>query len=180
MKMFMLIRIGRSLVALSVVLTAVVSTVVDVMPNEEGHMSNPEWPPHALFHDAAMFCTLLSMMLIFLWLMMRKSREPQIGMLAATLFPFGFWSGFYYITTVFPQASLMTSTVVSDGRFVPLHADNMNIWPDSVLAATPVVFGFPIYINVVIGTVLMVMAASGYTLYKRGVNAGELDSRLLP
>ncbi len=112
------IRAGRAGVTLSVVLTAVVSTVVDVMPGEDGHMGNPQWPPHALFQDAAMFCTLLAMMCIFLWLLLRKSREPQVGMLAATLFPFGFWSGFFYITTLFPQASLLTATV-RDGEVDP-------------------------------------------------------------
>jgi hypothetical protein len=175
------VRAGRAAVTLSVVLTAVVSTVVDVLPGEDGHMGNSQWPPHALFHDAAMFCTLLAMMCIFLWLLLRKSREPQVGMLAATLFPFGFWSGFFYITTLFPQASLLTATVRdASGRFVPLNAGNIAQWPEHVRAATPVVLGVPIYINVAIGVVLMAMAAWGLWRYRRGLRDGEVDPKLIP
>jgi hypothetical protein len=176
----MKIQVGRALVALSVMLTAVVSTIVDVIPGEDGHMGNPQWPPHALFHDAAMFCTLLAMMCIFLWLLLRKSREPQVGMLAATLFPFGFWSGFFYITTLFPQASLLTATVRdASGRFVALNAGNMAQWPDHVKAATPVVLGIPIYINVAIGVVLMAVAALGLWCYRGGLRDGEIDPKLM-
>lgn len=177
----MKIKLGRFLVGLSVTLTAVVSTIVDVIPGEDGHMGNPQWPPHSLFHDAAMFCTLLAMMFIFLWLILRKSREPEVGMRAAALFPFGFWLGFYYITTVFPQASLMTSTVRdASGNFIPLNASNIDLWPQQAIAMTPFVNGMPIYINVTIGTVMMIIAAVGYWMYRRGVSAGEKDPKWLP
>jgi hypothetical protein len=120
-------------------------------------------------------------MCIFLWLLLRKSREPQVGMLAATLFPVGFWSGFFYITTLFPQASLITATVRdASGRFVPLNAGNIAQWPEHVRAATPVVLGVPIYVNVAIGLVLMSTAAFGLWCYRRGLRDGEVDPKLIP
>lgn len=175
--------LGRFLVGLSVVLTAVVSTLVDVMPpsaTDDGHMSNPNWAPHALFHNAAMFCTLLAMMLIFLWLMMRKSREPKVGMLAATLFPFGFWLGFYYITTLFPQTSLLNFMQRdASGKLIAFNMNNVDQWPEAALAMTPFIAGIPIYINVAIGTALMFIAAGGYFMYCQGLKIGETDSKLI-
>lgn len=180
----MKIKLGRFLVGLSVTLTAVVSTLVDILPAsgaEEGHMANVAWAPHALFHNAAMFCTLLAMMLIFLWLMLRTSREPDVGLRAAALFPVGFWLGFYYITTIFPQTSLMNFMVRdATGKFVPLNMNNVGQWPEPAVSATPFVMGVPIYINVTIGTILILIAAVGYWIYQRGVQAGERDPKQLP
>lgn len=176
----MKIKTGCVLVAISVVLTAVVSTIVDVMPGEEGHMGNPTWPPHSLFHDAAMFCTLDAVMLIFMWLLLRKSKEPKVGFVAAALFPFGFWLGFYYITTLFPQASLMATNVKdAAGNFIPLNSSNQALWPANVKAMTPIVAGIPLYMNAMIGTVMMLISAIGWFMYNRGVKAGERDPKLI-
>jgi hypothetical protein len=49
-----------------------------------------------------------------------------------------------------------------------------------VKAATPVVLGVPIYVNVAIGVVLMATAALGLWCYRRGLRDGEVDPKLIP
>jgi len=140
---------GRVLLTLAVGLSAVVSTLVDLLPGKIGHVFNPEWPAHALFHDIVMFLLLDWMAIVCLWLLWRKSGEPRLGPLVSLLLVLGFWSPFYYATVLFPGASLAAN-------------------PAEMEAVSVVVLGFRLYFNVMIGTGLMLMALVGYWLFHRG------------
>ena len=143
--------LGKILVSVALVLSAVISTVVDLLPGEVAHVQNPEWHPHAIFHDIVMFLLLDFMAIVCLWLLWRKSTEPRVGVTVGVLLVVGFWTPFYYITTLFPQASLSASPHdVSQGAIL--------------VSWMP----FPLYINVLVGTVLLVVAAVGYYLYRKG------------
>ena len=61
----------------------------------------------------------------------------------------GFWSPFYYVTTLFPSASLSAN-------------------PAEMEAVSVVILGFRLFFNVMIGTVLMVTGLIGYGLFRRG------------
>ena len=97
---------GKVLISIAVALSAIVSTIVDLLPGDTGHVFNAGWNPHAIFHDIVMFLLLDWMAVVCLWLLWRKSSEPRVGVKVATLLVLGFWTPFYYVSSVFPMASL--------------------------------------------------------------------------
>ena len=140
---------GKVLISIAVALSAIVSTMVDMLPGDTGHVFNPTWNPHAVFHDIVMFLLLDQMALVSLWLLWRKSSEPLTGVRVATLLVLCFWTPFYYVSTFFPMASLSANLAEMDKVSV-------------------LVGGVRVYFNVMIGTSMMVVALIGYWLYRRG------------
>jgi len=143
---------GKILLSIAVALSAIVSTLVDLKPGEAGHVFNPTWPPHAIFHDIVMFLLLDWMALVCLWLLWRKSSEPRVAALVSLLLVLGFWTPFYYVTTLFPMSSLSAN-------------------PAEMQAVSVVVGGMRLYFNVMIGTAMMVIALIGYWLFSKGESA---------
>ena len=143
--------LGKVLISVAIILSAVVSTVVDLMHGDIAHVHNPAWHPHAIFHDIVMFLLLDFMAAVCLWLLWRKSSEPEVAVTVAMLLLIGFWSPFYYVTTLFPAASLSAS-------------------PDDVGKGAILVSWapFPLYINVLVGTALLAIAVLGCLLYRNG------------
>jgi hypothetical protein len=88
-----MIRISRILLSVVLVSTAVVSVAVDWNTT---HIFNPEWHPHAKFHDVVMLWLLSGMSIMALWLLWRRSTEPDIAYLVAMLVPVVFWSPFFF------------------------------------------------------------------------------------
>jgi hypothetical protein len=143
--------LGRALISAAIVLSAMVSTGIDLSRGDTAHVHNPAWHPHAIFHDVVMFLLLDFMGLVCLWLLWRKSSEPEVGVRVAALLMLGFWSHFYYVTTLFPAASLAaTPENVGNGAILVSWAP------------------FPLYINVLVGTFLLATTAVGYFLYSSG------------
>lgn len=142
---------GRILVSMAIVISAGVSTVIDLLPGDTAHVQNPLWHPHAIFHDIVMFLLLDFMAIVCIWLLWRKSSEPGVGVKVGVLLMVGFWSPFYYVTTLFSQASLSASPHdVSKGAIL--------------VSWMP----FPLYINVLVGTAMLLLSATGYYLYRTG------------
>jgi len=83
---------GKVLISVAVALSAIVSTIVDLLPGDTGHVFNHDWNPHAIFHDIVMFLLLDWMAVVSLWLLWRKSSEPLVGVKVATLLVVGFWT----------------------------------------------------------------------------------------
>ncbi len=50
--------VGKVFLSLAVRLSAIVATIVDPLPGDNGHFHNPQWPAHAIFHDIVMFLLL--------------------------------------------------------------------------------------------------------------------------
>ena len=142
-------RISRILLSVVLVSTAVVSVAVDWNVT---HLFNPEWHPHAKFHDAVMLWLLSGMSIMALWLLWRRSLEPDIGYTVAMLVSVIFWSAFFFVTLVIPGTSL--------------QAD--------LKEAPPIVAGIPIYPNVVIATISVILALVGYGLYRASSEANRL------
>jgi hypothetical protein len=130
-------QIGRCILSFVLVVTALLSIVVDWSTT---HLFNPAWPPHAVFHDWAMINLLNGISVCGLWLLWRKSPEPEIGIKMATLISLIFWSAFFYTTTLLPHSSLM----------------------DNPPVALPSVAGLTIYPNAAIGFVLTILTLVGY------------------
>lgn len=136
-------KIGKIILSVALVSTAVVSVAVDW---NSSHIFNDDWPAHAKFHDVAMLNMLCGMCIMGLWLMWRRSLEPEIGARVAALIPTIFWAAFYYTTPLVPGTSLAAS-------------------PDEV---PPYIFGFPLYPNVIVATISIALCAIGYWLYHSG------------
>ena len=101
-----------------------------------------------MFHDIVMFLLLDQLALVSLWLLWRRSSDALIGVRVATLLVLCFWTPFYYVTTIFPLASLSANLA---------DADKVSV----------VVGGLRLYFNVIIGTSMMVIALIGYWIYHR-------------
>lgn len=140
---------GKILISTAVVLSAVVSTAVDLLPGDTGHVFNPNWNPHAIFHDTVMFLLLDWMAIVSLWLLWRDSSEPLVGVKVSVLLVIGFWTPFYYVTSIFPMASLSANLAEMESV--------------SFMFA-----GMRVYFNVLIGTAMILIALSGYWLYRQG------------
>lgn len=136
-------KIGRILISVVVVVTAVVSVAVDW---NSSHVFNPDWPPHARFHDVVMLHLLSGVCILALWLMWRRSTEPDIGVRVAALIPIIFWAAFFYTTLLVPGTGLSAAP---------------NELPPSVA-------GIPLYPNVVIAAICVTLSALGYWLYRSG------------
>ncbi len=143
-------RVSRILLSVVLVSTAVVSVAVDWNIT---HLFNPEWHPHAKFHDAVMLWLLSGMSIVALWLLWRRSAEPDIAYTFAMLVPVIFWSPFFFVTFVIPGTSL--------------QAD--------LKEAPPMVAGIPIYPNVAIATVSVILTLVGYSLYRASRSPATID-----
>lgn len=130
-------QIGRCILSFVLATGALLSIAVDW---NTSHLFNPTWPPHAVFHDWAMINLLNGISVCGLWLLWRKSPEPEIGVKIATLIPLIFWAAFFYTTTLLPNSSLM----------------------DAPTVILPKVAGLTIYPNAAIGFVLSVLTLIGY------------------
>jgi len=102
-------RLGKFILGFVLVVGAVISTAVDWNTT---HLFNPAWHPHARFHDALFLLMLDGTTLIVLWLLYRPSREPDVAVIAATLFALAVWTPFLYIETLIPGTSLLASNDV--------------------------------------------------------------------
>ncbi len=133
--------ISRLLLSVVLVSSAVVSVAVDW---NASHIFNPDWHPHAKFHDVVMLWLLSGMSIMALWLLWRRSTEPAIAYTVAMLVPVIFWLPFFFTTVLVPGTSLKADPKES----------------------FPVVAGISIYPNVVIAAISVILALIGYGLYR--------------
>ena len=108
------------------------------------HVFNPAWPPHARFHVTWGLVVAWSAVAIALWLLWRRSTEPEVGVKVALLVQLALWTPFFYLTLVVPGTSLAE-------------------------AVQPKIAGMVIAPQVVIGIIILVLTAWGYRLATRPV-----------
>ena len=149
---FMKNQIGRYILSFVLITGALLSIAVDW---NVSHLFNPTWPPHAVFHDWAMINLLNGVSACCLWLLWRKSPEPEIGIKMATLIPLIFWSAFFYTTTLLPNSSLM----------------------DNPPFALPKFAGLTIYPNAAIGAFLTILTLIGYAIATAELKRKNADTR---
>ena len=133
-------KIGRILLSTVVVISAVVPIIVDW---NQSHVFNPEWVPHARFHDIMLLITFVGIGVVSLWLIWRQSAEPSVGIRAATLLQLFIW-GSFYVAVFIPGAS---------------PAAFVNEPPPAQLA------GLPLYPNMVIAIISFTLTALADWLY---------------
>ena len=69
------------------------------------HLLNPLWHPHSKFHGAVLLFLFAGVAATALWLMWRDSREPKVAITAAAMLSASYWTPFFYIPFLLPQAS---------------------------------------------------------------------------
>ena len=109
----MKILVGRVLLTVVLAATAILSFVLDWSPN---HLLNPLWHPHARFHGALLLFLLAGVCGTALWLLWRKSSEPEIAVRAAALLSLAFWTPLFYITSVLPGSTSWAGAPEADPR----------------------------------------------------------------
>jgi ABC-type transport system involved in multi-copper enzyme maturation permease subunit len=107
------IRIGRALLTSILAVSTVASFILDWSPN---HLLNPLWHPHARFHGALLLFMLAGVSATAIWLMWRKSSEPEIALRAAALISLSFWTPLFYITSILPGSTSWAGNPETDPR----------------------------------------------------------------
>ena len=134
-------RAGRILLTFAVGAFAVANILADW---NKTHIFNPTWPPHARFHAADMSVIVWSAAAIAIWLLWRRSTEPEVGIKVAVLISVALWSPFLYVTLLVPGTSLWV------GGTPP--------------AAAPRIGGMIIEPQVVLAILFLPLTALGYRL----------------
>jgi len=96
-------KAGKILLTIAVGAFAVINLLADW---NKTHVFNPTWPPHARFHAADMSVIVWSVSVIAIWLLWRRSTEPEVGIMVAPLVSLALWSPFLYVTLIVPGTSL--------------------------------------------------------------------------
>jgi len=107
------LQIGRLLITLVLLATAVLSFALDWSPN---HLLNPLWHPHARFHGALLLFLLAGVNATSIYLLWRHSLEPAVMIRAAALFSLCFWTPLFYITSVLPGSTSWAGDPTHDPR----------------------------------------------------------------
>ena len=132
-------KLGKLVLSFVLLGGAVVSTAVDWNTT---HLFNPDWHPHARFHDALFLLILDATSLLALWLLWRQSKEPEIGVTVATLFPIIVWMPFFFIEALIPGTS-------------PLAIDDVPVAEVGGVVVAP---------NQIVAAVMCGLALIGYSL----------------
>src|SRR5258706_1954925 len=90
---------GRLIMTLILISGALLSFVLDWSSN---HLLNPDWHPHARFHGALLLFLLSGVSLAGVWMLWRKSKEPEVAMKLCAFISGSFSSRFFYVTFLLP------------------------------------------------------------------------------
>jgi len=90
---------------------------------------NPAWHGHARFHGALLLFFLAGVSLTALWMLWRKTREPEVAMTVAAAVSASFWTPLFYITSILPGSTAWAG----DPNAVPTIAGHVFL-PNLVVA----------------------------------------------
>ena len=145
--------LGRLLLTGILLLQSVLGFALDWSGN---HLLNPLWHPHARFHGALLLFLLTGVSLMGVWLLWRRSKEPEVAIVVAAVISLSFWTPFFYITFLLPSAT-------------PWAGD-----PSKVPHLGASVY----YPNVVVAGVFLALTAAAYWIYG-GRHPASKDASLI-
>jgi hypothetical protein len=93
------------------------------------HLLNPAWPPHARFHGALLLFLLAGVSATSVWLLWRRSKEPEVAFKVAGLIAVSFWTPLFYIASILPGSTPWAG----DPSAVPRWA-GVVVYPNMVVA----------------------------------------------
>src|SRR5437660_5606887 len=120
-------KMGRALMSIVLVAQAISGFALDWSGN---HLLNPLWHPHARFHGALLLFLLAGVSAMGLWLLWRKSAEPELAIQVAAIVSLSFWTPFFYVTLLLPGSSLWAG----DPARIP-HLAGRVFYPNVAVAA---------------------------------------------
>jgi len=135
--------LARLLLTALLASAAISSFVLDWRGN---HLLNPAWHPHAQFHGALLLFFLAGVCAISIWLLWRRSAEPEVALRVAALVSACFWTPFFYVPLLLPGSTLWAGS--------PGHI--------------PRVAGFSFYPNVATAGLFLMLTAVAYWLARTG------------
>lgn len=138
-------KAGKAILTFVIAILPVINVLADW---NKTHLFNPAWHPHARFHGAVMSLIMWGASAIALWLLWRRSKEPELGVKAAALLALVLWTPFLYADRLVPGSSQLVD------------------YPSS--AHFPQVAGIVLYPQVVLAFIAAVLIACGYWLARRG------------
>jgi len=96
------LKVARLVLSVVLVTGVVASFALDWSAN---HLLNPAWHGHARFHGALLLFFLAGVSLTALWMLWRKTREPEVAMTVAAAVSASFWTPLFYITSILPGST---------------------------------------------------------------------------
>ena len=85
-------NIGKMLISLAAILTAVVPFLADW---NDSHLFSPQWSPHARFHGAVSLGMTTILSSVALWLLWRRSPDQDASVTVAAAIPMAYWGPFF-------------------------------------------------------------------------------------
>lgn len=131
--------LGKLLLTFVLTIQTILGFVLDWSGN---HLLNPLWHPHAKFHGALLLFLLAGVSITGVWLLWRRSREPEVATKVSALISFSFWSPFFYITFLLPGSTPWAGN------------------PSSV----PHIAGYVFYPNILVAGIFLVLTAAAWYL----------------
>jgi len=106
---------------------SLLSFVLDWSPN---HLLNPLWHPHARFHGALLLFLLAGVSAMGVWLLWRRSPEPELAFKIGLIISVSYWTPLFYIPFLLPSSSWWAGRPGAEPRF-----DGMTVYPNLLVAA---------------------------------------------
>lgn len=94
--------VARIIMTIALAVGAVSSFILDWSTN---HVLSSAWHPHARFHGALLLFFLSGVSATAIWLLWRKSKEPELAIKVATLISVSFWTPLFFIPFLLPSSS---------------------------------------------------------------------------
>ncbi len=146
-------QLARVILTVVLVVGSALSFLLDWSPN---HLLNPAWHPHARFHGALLLFLLGGVSATGVWLLWRKSKEPEVALKVAALISASFWTPLFYVASVLPGSTPWAG----DPARVPHWA------------------GMVVYPNMLVGAVFLLATGLGYVLGRKPSDGAAADSRV--
>lgn len=130
---------GKCLLTFVLMGGAVMSFILDWSSN---HLLSPLWHPHARYHAAILLFLFAGAAGVGTWLLWRPSKEPDVAFSAASLLSLAYWTPFFYVPLLLPQASYWAG--------IPGHE--------------PRICGMMVYPNLIVVAVFVILTVAGWGL----------------
>ncbi|MBV9231544.1 MAG: hypothetical protein JOZ18_19705 [Chloroflexi bacterium] len=95
--------IGRLLISLAVLATAIIPIRSDW---NDSHVFSTQWSPHARFHGIVSIGMPVLLAPVALWLLWRRSADPDAAATVAALIPVAYW-GPFFVALLVPGAAIV-------------------------------------------------------------------------
>ena len=139
------VKAGRILLTFVLAGGAIMSFVLDWSRN---HLLNPLWHPHARYHSAILLFLFAGVAGTATWLLWRPTQEVGTAFTAAALLSLSYWTPFFYVPSLLPQASYWAG--------IPGHE--------------PRIDGMIVYPNLIVVALFVAMTAGGWWLGRSGLS----------